>query len=79
MHVYVLINSETDIHIFKNVCDLLPSIKITYSRCENVRIEQERDINDITFKVTGNHSNGDAILDKLTFKCIPVWESPSHV
>jgi hypothetical protein len=79
MHVWMLYNSPTDIHLFNSEDHILPSVRITYSRCTDVKIESKREINDITYEVDFTTPDGEKKHEKLEFKCLPVWESPSHL
>lgn len=85
--VWMLRNSDTDIHVFNRFEHLLPSVKISYSSCLNIQIEQlERSSYEVIYRVIGKRvdkAQGEEFytsFDELvTFKCLPVWTEPCHL
>jgi hypothetical protein len=78
-HVYVLINSDTDIHVFDKEEHLLLSVYITYSWCSDVNIvEAPFDPRYVTFTVTGTKDK-QSFNDTITFHRLAVWNEPSHL
>lgn len=77
--VWMLRNSDTDIHLFNREAHLEPSVRISYSRCEDVVIKSIFTArNELVFTVTGKR-NDEIFEDIITFKCLPVWTEPSHL
>lgn len=77
--VWMLRNSDTDIHVFNREAHLMPSIRISYSRCKDVNIASEfTSSRELVFTVTGKR-NDESFEDKLVFKCLPVWTEPCHL
>jgi len=85
--VWMLRNSDTDIHVFNRFEHLLPSVKISYSRCIDVQIEQsERTSYEVTYRVTGKRvdkAQGEEFFtlfdETIQFKCLPVWTEPCQL
>lgn len=76
--VWMLRNSDTDIHVFNRAAHLDESVKISYSRCEDVNINCVHSFNEITYTVTGKR-NGESFEDCMVFKCLSVWTEPCHL
>lgn len=76
--VWMLRNSDTDIHVFNRYDHLKPSVAISYCRCQDVQIVEHRDPRSSTFTVTGKRDGVD-FTDTVTFMCLPVWTEPSHL
>lgn len=84
--VWMIRNSDTDIHLFNRREHCERSIGITYSRC-NVQIEQiENSVRRMVFSVKGTRpvqrvggEDSEPVNDTLTFECWPVWTEPSHL
>lgn len=76
--VWMIRNSDTDIHLFNRHEHLLPSVQISYSTCQNVSIEMQRSQDGTYFDVIGKRQNED-FHDTIFAKCLPVWTEPSHL
>lgn len=77
--VWMLRNSDTDIHLFNREAHIEPSVAITYSRCKDVVINRTHGMREITYTITGKRNGGEAFEDCLVFICLPVWTEPSHL
>lgn len=85
--IWMLRNSDTDIHVFNRFEHLLPSVKISYSKCLDVQIEQsERTSHEVIYRVTGkrvDNTQGEKFYisfeEQVIFKCLPVWTEPCHL
>jgi hypothetical protein len=81
--VWMLRNSDTDIHVFNRYDHLLPSVKITYSRCINVQIEQiSHTSREVIYRIRGKREleHTEADFEELCiFFCLPVWTEPCHL
>jgi hypothetical protein len=76
--VWMIRNSDTDIHLFNRYDHLEPSIQVTYSRCEGVTWTTERSPREIKFTVTGKR-DGKPFTETIIAHCLPVWTEPSHL
>jgi hypothetical protein len=76
--VWMVRNSDTDIHLFNRYEHLGPSVKISYSQCSFVNIEEKRDPRKTTFTVTGKR-NGENFKETVIAHQYPVWTEPSHL
>lgn len=76
--VWMLRNSDTDIHVFNRADHLLPSVRISYSACKDVTVDSVRRPHEIVFTVSGKR-NGEDFSDVIVFKQLPVWTEPCHL
>lgn len=77
--VWMLRNSDTDIHVFNREAHLEPSVRISYSRCNDVVIKSEfTSGRELIFTVTGKRGE-ETFEDIVVFKCLPVWTEPCHL
>lgn len=64
---------------FRNYQDILPSIKLSYSACQNVVITQRlQPTGGPIFEVTGDR-DGVEFKETLHTKRLAVWDSPTHI
>lgn len=82
-HVYLLRNSDTDMHVFDKEEHLLPSVRISYSKAHQLKIEPGPfDMRYVTFKVSGTWDKegvAHPFEETITFHRLPVWDEPSHL
>jgi hypothetical protein len=77
--VWMLRNSDTDIHLFNRREHLKPSIEISYSRCQDVTISIiSETAQGVTFRIEGKR-NGNKFDETIYFKRLPIWTEPSHL
>ena len=76
--VWMIRNSDTDIHLFNRFEHLEPSVRISYSSCKNVVIEITRQPREVYFDVSGEREDG-PFNETIHAKCLPVWTEPSHL
>lgn len=76
--VWMVRNSDTDIHLFNRFDHLETSVRITFSRCSNIKIETVRKPTKVTFTVTANYK-GEPRNEIIVAHCLPVWTEPSHL
>lgn len=83
--VWMLRNSDTDVHVFNRFEHLEPSVRISYSACTNVEIDTiDHQSRKITFRVKGKRGaafgdNPVHFEDLVVFECWPVWTEPCHL
>lgn len=76
--VWMVRNSDTDIHLFNRREHLEPSVRISYSACEDVVIKPHYIAREAIFDVTGKR-NGEPFTEQVVARCLPVWTEPSHL
>lgn len=76
--VWMIRNSDTDIHLFNRYEHLEPSVRISFSACENVQVGVRRQGRDAYFDVTGIRV-GESFQETVHALCLPVWTEPSHL
>lgn len=76
--VWMVRNSDTDIHLFNRFDHLLPSVEISYSACKKVEISFSRQPSKVTFVVKGFRSDT-PFEETIVADCYPVWTEPSHL
>lgn len=85
--VWMVRNSDTDIHLFNRFEHLKPSVEISFCRCQEVKIEVEHQpildgdvplLPTVKFHVTGKR---DGVEFKATIAAQrwPVWTEPGHL
>jgi hypothetical protein len=93
MHAWLLLESIGEMILLKNRDDLLQSVRISYSTCLDITIEQLPSVNPaiIAFKVTGRRKNPDLAKDDIgaslfesfdhtvQFQRISIYEEPTHL
>jgi len=81
--VWMVRNSDTDIHLFNRFEHLEPSVATSYSRCKDVSIKYKHDgMGNITFTITGlrGESGFEAPFEEtIVAKRYPVWTEPCHL
>lgn len=82
--VWMIRNSDTDIHLFNRFEHLKPSVEISYSRCQEVVIKESWPSQDfrgkVIFTITGRRgSDNSSFEDKVIAIRLPVWTEPSHL
>lgn len=87
-HVYMIVNSVTDIHLFDNDKHIRPSIEISYHKCRDVKITVTHDNFHHHYKVeykkpaetNKDIPNDDTVYTaEIVVRCIPVWNEPCHL
>ena len=76
--VWMVRNSDTDIHLFNRYEHLIPSVRITFGACDNVKIDINREVTKVTFTVTAKYKGEDR-SETIVAQCLPVWTEPSHL
>lgn len=76
--VWMIRNSDTDIHLFNRFEHLEPSVRISFSACEDVQISITRQPREVYFDVTGRRK-GEQFQETIHALCLPVWTEPSHL
>lgn len=76
--VWMVRNSDTDIHLFNRAEHLKPSVEISYSRCTQVKIAERREGREIHFHILGKRQGIDFSETVIAY-CYPVWTEPSHL
>lgn len=76
--VWMVRNSDTDIHVFNRREHLRPSVNISYSRCQDVSVVEDWSAREVVFTVTGKR-DGEPFTDTIKAQCFPVWTEPSHL
>jgi len=76
--VWMIRNSDTDIHLFNRYEHLEPSVRISYSACKDVVIETVRKPQEVHFDVSGLR-DGEPFSETIHAVCFPVWTEPSHL
>lgn len=76
--VWMIRNSDTDIHLFNRREHLKPSVAISYSTCQDVGIAELWEPRKAMFTVTGKRGGVD-FKEFVTATCFPVWTEPSHL
>jgi hypothetical protein len=76
--VWMIRNSDTDIHLFNRYEHLRPSVEISFSACSNVKIETVREPTTVTFTVSAE-LDGKPKNEVIVAQCFHVWTEPSHL
>lgn len=76
--VWMIRNSDTDIHLFNRYEHLKPSVEISYSRCTEVIINERREDREVFYEVSGKR-DGQWFNETVCFIQLPVWTEPSHL
>jgi hypothetical protein len=77
-HVYMVVNSVTDIHLFEKDEDILPSVRISYHKVPNLTFKVERDCLDVIVHVLNADGTPYQTIPTRA-KCVPVWNEPCHL
>ena len=79
--IWMVKNSDNDIHFFDDDKHLEESVRITFSSCTEVYIEREQDSSmNVTFSVDFKRpGEEDLSTEVIVARCFPVWDSPSHL
>lgn len=81
--VWMLRNSDTDVHLFARREHLEPSVSISYSTCKHVKIVQqagsEYPADTVAYRVTGARDDSGWFDELVIFRRYPVWTEPSHL
>lgn len=75
MQVWIIRNSETDVHVFDRFEHLEPSVRISYHKKSELHVEVIRDQGTAKFRV----SYDGKVQDEIIAVMYPVWDAPCHL
>lgn len=77
--VWMLRNSDTDIQLFNRQDHILPSLRITFSACQNVNIIRSHATANELIYIVEAILDGKDIHERFEFQRLPVWTEPCHL
>lgn len=76
--VWMVRNSDTDIHLFNRHEHLEPSVRISYGACKDVVVTMQREVMGTVFTITGKRRDV-PFEETIEAKCFSVWTEPCHL